>query len=795
MMYNRSTLVFFLALLLAVVGCESNEEKAEGFYQSAQAYIADNRLDLAVLELKNAAALTPKAMVVFTLLAEVYEKQGEVQEQHFTLQKIIGLDAGNIAARVKLGQLYLANSQLDLALEQSRKLQELASSDVDARVFLGNIMLAISDVEGAQAKAKGVLLEDPEHLGAHILLANVHLINKKYDLALSQLDTALESHSQSALLLTLKINILKLLQRDEDVLPLYSKLMTAFPDNSRLAMMYAKELSQLAQLDQSETFAKTFIQNHPSADAVLNYIELLRLNRGAAVAYAALEQAIQKFPHFVELKLLQADLYMRLGQQDKAKTLYRALLDNADEPTQVAILEVLLGMALTGSTDDEVEGYRQQLLVLDSDNVFAVTSKAKQLLAQRRPEEAVAYLRTVMDDTHDVPEFYTSLGLAHEQQGFDDLANKQFVQGFYLAEKQTFARLESVTVAYMEFLLRHGDVQTAYSLLVKPPLSSLPSYPVQMIKAQVLLKLGYWDEAQALIQNIEKGKGNNAELDYLNGLVLANRKQFEQSIELLKKAQAGASKESAPLMALVNTYLKAGKLAEAEDFLRATIEVSPSSYSARLLLASVLIQRGSITEAEGLYRHLISEYPTQIDAYRNYLRFLLTQGRLDDARQMVDSGLKSLPNNLTLNINKASILEGNGELDAAESIYRSLNQRINSDIVRNNLAQILADSTDKKKQAEALQLAESLPLNQVPEFQDTLGWVYHRQGRHEEAVTLLEKAKESRPYDPYIRYHLGMAYLAQGKRDKAQLELKTCLSVTKHPFRGMDQVKKTLEDL
>ena len=55
-------------------------------------------------------------------------------------------------------------------------------------------------------------------------------------------------------------------------------------------------------------------------------------------------------------------------------------------------------------------------------------------------------------------------------------------------------------------------------------------------------------------------------------------------------------------------------------------------------------------------------------------------------------------------------------------------------------------------------------------YRDSLGWVYHRLGRHEEAVAELEKATEAADDEPdgVILDHLGDAYMALGKADKAK---------------------------
>ena len=53
---------------------------------------------------------------------------------------------------------------------------------------------------------------------------------------------------------------------------------------------------------------------------------------------------------------------------------------------------------------------------------------------------------------------------------------------------------------------------------------------------------------------------------------------------------------------------------------------------------------------------------------------------------------------------------------------------------------------------------------------DSLGWVFYRLGRYEEAVKYLERAVELRPQDPIINDHLGDAYWRAGRKLEARFQ-------------------------
>ncbi len=59
---------------------------------------------------------------------------------------------------------------------------------------------------------------------------------------------------------------------------------------------------------------------------------------------------------------------------------------------------------------------------------------------------------------------------------------------------------------------------------------------------------------------------------------------------------------------------------------------------------------------------------------------------------------------------------------------------------------------------------------------DSLGWVYYRLGRYDEAVTQMERAVELMPVDPVVNDHLGDTYWAVGRKREAEFQWSRALS-------------------
>jgi tetratricopeptide (TPR) repeat protein len=96
--------------------------------------------------------------------------------------------------------------------------------------------------------------------------------------------------------------------------------------------------------------------------------------------------------------------------------------------------------------------------------------------------------------------------------------------------------------------------------------------------------------------------------------------------------------------------------------------------------------------------------------------------------------------------------------------------------------------------ALARELSARFVTSKTPGFLDTAGWVEYRSGNIERAVELLEQAAAllDEPV-PEQQYHLGMAYLAAGRKDEGRELLEAAIE-SGGSFHGMDTARAALSD-
>ena len=183
--------------------------------------------------------------------------------------------------------------------------------------------------------------------------------------------------------------------------------------------------------------------------------------------------------------------------------------------------------------------------------------------------------------------------------------------------------------------------------------------------------------------------------------------------------------------------------------------------------------------AQSAFENAISVRPKYPAGSRALANLYLRQSKPDDAIAILRKGLKVEPDSYPLALMLAGILEVKKDYNGAIAEYETLiKQQPGSMIVANNLASLLADHRDDRSSMDrARNLAAMLKESQVPQFQDTVGWVSYRDGDYKTALSALKSAAEKMPNYALVRYHLGMTYLANGDGAPATEQFKKAQSL------------------
>jgi tetratricopeptide (TPR) repeat protein len=142
-------------------------------------------------------------------------------------------------------------------------------------------------------------------------------------------------------------------------------------------------------------------------------------------------------------------------------------------------------------------------------------------------------------------------------------------------------------------------------------------------------------------------------------------------------------------------------------------------------------------------------------------------GQYDEALELFERAASYRPDDEGVALSRGELLLTMGRLDDAIAAYRSAARRWpDSAMSLNALGYTLADRTDEYREAEKL-IRKALKYEpESPAIIDSLGWVLHKRGKHEEALDYLEKAYAGFP-DPEVAAHIVEVLVALDRREEA----------------------------
>jgi tetratricopeptide (TPR) repeat protein len=150
--------------------------------------------------------------------------------------------------------------------------------------------------------------------------------------------------------------------------------------------------------------------------------------------------------------------------------------------------------------------------------------------------------------------------------------------------------------------------------------------------------------------------------------------------------------------------------------------------------------------------------------------WLLQQGRGEQAKAHAEIAAELDPDSKEVRLLRGLIARQFKDYPQAEIHFQALHQKSPGDFsASNQLALTLIEQQDKLKQESALQLAEAngrLHPGSV-EALSTLGWVYYRLGRLNDAEQILQSVASGRPLEANTAYYLARVMFDRGKRDTA----------------------------
>ncbi len=479
-------------------------------------------------------------------------------------------------------------------------------------------------------------------------------------------------------------------------------------------------------------------------------------------ALASMERAAALDPETAYLQLSLAHLYLETGDDERALATVVRVLERHPHSAQAHLLAG--NIHFSAGRDEEAVAFFQRAVALDPDEEsawlhlgivyarlgeFSMASGTLRQLLEHRPDSLIAELT--------LARLYRETGLA------------ALAEDYYLNLLEKEPGLEPVILELAGLYESTGELDKAIELYSELAQDGSDHHEVRHYLVRLLIMEERLDDALHHLREIVESHPHDLEAWRRIGLIHLERHEWEDASEVFSHIL-----EIDPEIVQVRYYL--GTALEMRHQWRRALEVFEEIPPDSHLYPDALAHRGYLyyqldrgAEAIALiesHLHVMTLRP-QLFAFLATLYEI--DGAYDSARRVLGRGLERFPEDVELLYHKGIVFERMEERDDALLVMeRILTLDAEHPEALNYIAYTWAERGENLE--KALQMARKAVTlkGDAGHIIDTLGWVYFRLGRYEEARRQLEMAVAHLPEDPLVRQHLGEALFALGKNDLAR---------------------------
>jgi tetratricopeptide (TPR) repeat protein len=286
-------------------------------------------------------------------------------------------------------------------------------------------------------------------------------------------------------------------------------------------------------------------------------------------------------------------------------------------------------------------------------------------------------------------------------------------------------------------------------------------------RAVVLQQAGDLDAAAALYEQALRRGADSPALRSNLGAAYAGLGRYEEATRQYGLALAADGSNAAARRNLALALLKVGRVADAAAQMERVVAAQPGSDAARLLLADCLFRLGRNAGVIQLLAPLAGS--ASAGPAVSYLlgMALLAEGRVAEAQREIDRVLRG--GSPEARVLLAAMYAKGGDCARAEpEIRRALsgNPRVPLANFLDGQCRMEEGRNDWPGAMEAFRAELSVDPDHF-ESNLFLGTLLREEGRHEEALPLVERAARLRPGDAAAQFSQGAVYMALGRTGEA----------------------------
>jgi len=589
----------------------------------------------------------------------------------------------------------------------------------------------------------------------------------------------------------------------------YRQALSTKPGDAVITLALGRTLIVDGESAEAEALFRSIVQKDK---ANLNgYYELYRVylsQRKIPEAEAILKSAINSNPKDIQLRLTLAQFYFGTNKRDELIGLLNQMKSNLKDFPD-AYMQAGDFYLRVNSYDDAIKQYEDgvqkdpsrrntylkheiETYIRQGKSDLAYSKNESILKNDAKDPEARGLKATFLLDKGDVNEAMTelqsvvtakpnnfvarfNLGRAHFARGEYEQARQEFDAAIQLRPDYIPARLASTQVAMLR-----GDNEAALKSADETLKIAPASIQARVMKAAALQRLGRFDDARALLNDVLDKNPKQVESLLELGILNLSQKKTKEAEDLFRRAFEADPNNLRGLLGQSRAFLMDGQLDKSVQVVLTEAEKHPDRPDLQRELGNAEVGAAQYDKAIGTFQGLLSKLTdsrAQADLWSRIGEAYLRKG---DAQQSINSLEKARQqdvNNPVITTNLAMLYETQHKTDVARKYYEmAIKIDPNNPLALNNLAYLITESNGDLDIALTYATRAKQRLPQHPEINDTLGWIYLKKNLTDNALDTFRNLVVQAPQSSTYHYHYAMALTQKGDREHARKECQAALA-------------------
>ena len=783
--------ILVASLAASVIACGGAEDRKAVYMDKALQSMKLGDLDKARIELKNVLQIDPKDAEAYFQLGKVMEAKQDFRKAFGNYNKAAELDPDNPEYKAKIGRFYLvlANDAAK-AEEQLEAIEKVDANNRHGKLLKAGILFKKGDAGQATAILEQLNTQDPSDTEVAKFLAQIHSKNKDYGKSQKVLKAAIAAHPNDTTLLNMLAQAYMLAKDADNAEKTLRKVVDIKPEVLTHYVNLARFYQTQGEIDKAEqTLLNAIQEDEDDIKRKMTYLDFIQQAKSKEEAIRVADRFYADKPQ-PELLSAKASLQLALENKDGAIATYEEIAKRFSEEEAGIKARVALASHYAGESDiAKAKKIIEEALSIAPNDASVNMVVAKIAVFEKDYDKAVASLRTVVKDNPENIEAYILLARSHLANG--DKAQHDTVIQNALENNRGNTQAMEVLAAYH---LKQGDTDKSLDIVNSIAELKTNDYKILSQQAALLNKKRTYNEAFEIAEKLRNlapaEAGGYAEaIPYL-----LNQKKYDEAIAMLQQGYDKTG-DARLLVAAADIELKTGKFDSVIQRITSTDDYQ-NSEAMTLQLSRAYFAKGDKAGAEKILRDVLKRKPLSTTTRLALAGIKKANADVAGAIRLLEEGEALDRKSAKLRMTLAGLYDTQGQYDKAIGLYEAILETSPNDVVAtNNLAALLADHRDDEQSlARALELAKKLKNMPQPVLKDTLGWVYYKNGKYDEAVKVLKEVVAASPDIAVFNYHLGMALLKSGDKTAAKQYLQSAVD-SRGDFKGRQAAKQALSGL